>query len=254
MRAQDFIPLSIRKMSPNSSLSSFDTSIPFSFPSNPMSKLKPKIKSSLNLSVDRRPPQIDTQLVSPKTHTSFIVTPKEIPEKMPINVRPHTTKFSQKHFNLERRRKRSWEDMKLPVNPSTVIKQFSHRLQEWEKEEIIKYTNIYYIGKSVRPPIKDFDDEDRDYKIYVGDHINFRYEIISQLGKGSYGQVIEVYDHATRQTLAMKIIKNHKDFHEQAQIEIDILKFLKDNDRDHSSNIVHLEEIFAFRNHIVKYI
>lgn len=34
-----------------------------------------------------------------------------------------------------------------------------------------------------------YDDEKGDYKIVVGDHIGFRYEIISFIGKGSFGTV-----------------------------------------------------------------
>ena len=167
-------------------------------------------------------------------------------------MRPHTTKYSKKHFNLNQTKKNSWEDLNLPINPSYVIKMFSHKLPDWEKEEIIKFTNIYFIGNAIKPKIKEFDDKNGDYNIYIKDHIGFRYEIIASLGKGSFGQVIEVYDHANNRTLAMKIIKNHRHYYEQALLEIDILKLLKENDRDCSSNIVHFEENFIFRGHIVK--
>ena len=35
------------------------------------------------------------------------------------------------------------------------------------------------------------DDEDGYYTIIKGDHLLYRYEIISELGRGSYGQVKE---------------------------------------------------------------
>ena len=250
MRALDSMHISHRRVSPKYQPTVSDASQPFSFPSDLGSKLKLK-KIGLNLSVDRKPPQIDTHMASPRIQPSFIITPTEINEKSATQIRPHTTKFSQKHFDMEKSKKRSWDELKLPINPSAVIKLFSHKLSDWDKEEIIKFTNIYFIGNAIRPNSKEFDDENGDYEIYINDHICFRYEVIAVLGKGSFGQVIEVFDHATERALAMKIIKNHRNFYEQAQIEIDILKQIKDNDRESTSNIVQFEESFVFRGHMV---
>jgi dual specificity tyrosine-phosphorylation-regulated kinase 2/3/4 len=144
--------------------------------------------------------------------------------------------------------------MKLPVNPSTVIKLFSHLLSDWEKEEIVKYTSVYYIGELAKSNEHILDDESGYLNVSAHDHICFRYEVIKVLGKGTFGQVVEVYDHATSRSLAMKIIKNHREFYEQALDEINILKLLKDNDRTLLANIVHLEENFLFRNHMVRVI
>jgi Protein kinase domain len=249
---RDLALISYKKINHKSSSSNSDMSLPFTFPSDSNNFLKPKSKNCLNLSADRRPPEINTHIVSPRNQPNFIITPKDFCEKAPIDVRPHTTKYSQKHFDLENKAKKDWEDIKVPINPSAVVKMFSNKLTDFEKVEIVKYTNIYFIGNGSKPNLKEFDDESGDYVVYIHDHIHYRYEIISVLGKGSFGQVIEVYDHATTKTLAMKIIKNHRDFYEQAQVEISMLKSLKENDRDASSNIVHYEENFVFRNHIVR--
>ena len=251
MKKTDSIRISYTRISPQNQPNDGEISLPFSFPSDLGSKLKPK-KLCLNLSAERKPPQINTHLVSPRNQPNFIITPTELRCKASPQLRPHTTKYSQKHFDLNKTpNKGSWEDLHLPINPSTVIKMFSHKLPEWEKEEIIKFTNIYFIGNAIKPTVKEFDDENGDYNIYLNDHIGFRYEIIAVLGKGTFGQVIEVYDHAIKRTLAMKIIKNHRNFYEQALTEIEILKLLKENDRDSSSNIVSFEENFIFRSHIV---
>jgi hypothetical protein len=249
MRAPEPPSKPYRRLSPKPPSAAL--SLPFSFQSTSNNSLKPKPKFSLNLSADRRPPQIDTQLASPKEQSALIVTPTESLQKEPIGVRPHTTKYSEKHFEIPKRHIRNWENTKLPVTPIIVIKHFAHRIPDWEKEEIIKYTNIYFIGNSAKPADPVFDDEEGFYNIFINDHIYFRYEIIQLLGKGSFGQVVEVYDHATKKPLAMKIIRNQKDFYEQALVEIEILKVLKENDRDYLSNIVHCEENFIFRNHIV---
>lgn len=40
-----------------------------------------------------------------------------------------------------------------------------------------------------------FDDEDGYYKITIGDHLLYRYEILKILGKGSFAQVVSCMDH-----------------------------------------------------------
>lgn len=52
----------------------------------------------------------------------------------------------------------------------------------------------------------------------IHDHIGYRYEILGSLGKGSYGQVLKVFDHKKKQEMALKIIKNKQKFNKQAFI------------------------------------
>ena len=76
------------------------------------------------------------------------------------------------------------------------------------------------------------------------------YEVLKILGKGSFGLVVKCHDHKTGQQVALKIIRNEKRFHRQAQEEIRILEHLRKQDRDNTFNIIHLFEWFQFRNHI----
>lgn len=48
----------------------------------------------------------------------------------------------------------------------------------------------------------------------------------------------------------MKIVRNEKRFHRQAQEEIRILEHLRKQDRDNTFNVIHIIEWFEFRNHI----
>ncbi|KAK7880706.1 hypothetical protein WMY93_032656 [Mugilogobius chulae] len=82
------------------------------------------------------------------------------------------------------------------------------------------------------------------------DHLAYRYEFLKIIGKGSFGQVAKVYDHKTQQHLALKMVRNEKRFHRQAQEEIRILEHLRRQDRSGSMNVVHMLENFTFRNHI----
>ena len=76
------------------------------------------------------------------------------------------------------------------------------------------------------------------------------YEVLKVLGKGSFGLVVKCYDHKLGQQVALKIIRNEKRFHRQAQEEIRILEHLRKQDRENTFNLIHLFEWFQFRNHI----
>lgn len=122
------------------------------------------------------------------------------------------------------------------VSPSQAIRMAN--LNIFERGEIVDYRDIYFCGKhDARKHVGDlssdtanfgYDDERGDYNIVNGDHLLYRYEIIDILGKGSFGQVVRCIDHKTGGLVAIKIIRNKKRFHQQALVEVDILKKLRD--------------------------
>jgi dual specificity tyrosine-phosphorylation-regulated kinase 2/3/4 len=82
------------------------------------------------------------------------------------------------------------------------------------------------------------------------DQIAYRYEVQKIIGKGSFGQVVQALDHKNSVLVALKMVRNEKRFHRQAQEEIRILDHLRKSDRDNMANVVHVLEHFTFRNHI----
>jgi dual specificity tyrosine-phosphorylation-regulated kinase 2/3/4 len=42
------------------------------------------------------------------------------------------------------------------------------------------------------------------------EHLAYRYEVVKKLGKGSFGIVLRVFDHKTKEFVALKILKNKK--------------------------------------------
>jgi len=82
------------------------------------------------------------------------------------------------------------------------------------------------------------------------DHLAYRYEVLKVIGKGSFGQVVHAFDHKKGVNVALKMVRNEKRFHRQAQEEIHILEHLRRADVDNSWNVVILLEHFTFRNHI----
>ena len=75
-------------------------------------------------------------------------------------------------------------------------------------------------GNPLYPYNFGYDDDQGDYKVVMGDHVGYRYEVLSFLGKGSFGQAIKCLDHKTGETVALKIIRNKKKFQHQAQVEL----------------------------------
>ena len=69
------------------------------------------------------------------------------------------------------------------------------------------------------------------------------------IGKGSFGQVVKAYDHKAHHHVALKMVRNEKRFHRQAQEEIRILEHLRKQDKDNTFNIIHLFDHFTFRSH-----
>ena len=80
-------------------------------------------------------------------------------------------------------------------------------LTPFERKEIHRYKDILYIGS---PTSKDkrnvssilsknynsgFDNSEGYYKVVIGDHLLYRYEVLDIMDKGAFGQVIKCLDH-----------------------------------------------------------
>ncbi|XP_076665460.1 uncharacterized protein LOC143367492 isoform X3 [Andrena cerasifolii] len=149
---------------------------------------------------------------------------------------------------------------RLPMTLQEAVKYYGSRLTEFERAEIEKYSEIWYLGLFAHKIHGEegasqnggYDDENGNYHKVLHDHISYRYEILEVIGKGSFGQVIRALDHKTGQYIAIKVIRNKKRFHHQALIEVKILEHLrkKDLDANASHNVIHMLEYFYFRNHL----
>ena len=143
----------------------------------------------------------------------------------------------------------------VPLTANIVLKQFFTYLTKFEAVEILDYKEIHFLGMKANKTLPDngksnfgYDDERSDYKIVIGDHLAYRYEILQVIGKGAFGQVCMSFDHKNKETIAIKIIRNQARFHKQGRIEIKILNLLK-NESD-QNNIVTILDHFVFRKHL----
>ena len=144
------------------------------------------------------------------------------------------------------------------MTPETAMKQYMHKLSSFEHHEIFNFPQIYFVGQNAKKRQgviggannNGYDDDNGSYIHVPHDHVSYRYEVLKVIGKGSFGQVVKAYDHRISQHVALKMVRNEKRFHRQAQEEIRILEHLKKQDKDNLMNIVHMLEHFTFRNHI----
>lgn len=103
-----------------------------------------------------------------------------------------------------------------------------------------------------------FDDSRGDYLVVPHDHLAYRYEVLYELGSGSFGQVVCCLDHQTQQKVAVKIIRNRSKYREQSFIEVQLLSTLWERNSTHQSQqdqqqrapIVRMFDYFEFRNHL----
>lgn len=95
-----------------------------------------------------------------------------------------------------------------------------------------------------------YDDESCDYIVKPGEKWLDRYVVDSLIGKGSFGQVVKVYDSVDQEYVAIKVIKNKKPFLNQAQIELKLLEHMNKHDPQNKYYVVKLKRHFMFRNHL----
>lgn len=131
------------------------------------------------------------------------------------------------------------------------------QLTEFEKEEVKNYQEIFYVGELKNkvksdPELRNngFDFDSGNYKLLQGDHLAYRFEIKEFIGKGSYGVVCACMDHRTKTLVAVKILKNKRNFHAQGSIELNILQSIKLMDSEKNANVIQIKHSFMFRNHI----
>ncbi|KYQ92685.1 putative protein serine/threonine kinase [Tieghemostelium lacteum] len=193
------------------------------------------------------------------TTTTTTTTTTSISTSLTKSSSPNTNSNSNSNSSSNSTSSNPLSSYKCTVmTPATAKKIYGNDLTEHEKEEILTYSQIYFTGTTTCKvkfnsslPNDGFDNEEGEYKIIEHDHIAYRYEVLSILGQGSFCQVAKAYDHKNQILVALKIIRNQKRFYTQAQTEIKILEYLKENDKNSTANIVHLDDHFNFRNHLV---
>ena len=167
---------------------------------------------------------------------------------------------SYRHYSISYLINKGKKNLNKTFNedPEAAIKKYKDDLTTYELSEIRNYKEVYYASKlEYKLAILDdslynygWDDKKSFYIAKEHDHIIYRYEIISILGKGSFGTVYRCLDHKNKEEVAVKILRNKDKFLKQGNIEISILKTLNTKSKYESQFVVSMKNNFVFRNHI----
>nr|XP_039268466.1 dual specificity tyrosine-phosphorylation-regulated kinase 4-like [Styela clava] len=149
----------------------------------------------------------------------------------------------------------------FPLTPEDAIQIFGEKLNDWEQREIRNYSTIWYLGleaNKTRPHQNSvsnygFDysnngNENKHYKVILGDHIAYRYEILRLLGMGAEGTTVEAIDHSNNERVAIKIVINSEWGKSVTGKEINMMKCIEKfaTNLDYFSRLI---DSFRFRNH-----
>ncbi|KAH9548212.1 hypothetical protein CY35_11G077000 [Sphagnum magellanicum] len=134
---------------------------------------------------------------------------------------------------------------------ATVIEHYEHLggAREVPQGAGFGYANGGANARVASPPWHD-DDKDGHYMFELGENITSRYKIISKMGEGTFGRVLECWDRDAREYVAIKVIRSVQKYRDAAMIEIDVLQTLAKNDRTGSWHCLMLKDWFDFRNHV----
>ncbi|KAK6488283.1 dual specificity tyrosine-phosphorylation-regulated kinase 4-like isoform X4 [Huso huso] len=221
------------------------------------------------------PPAKQTMLTNAKPHHQLDIILPQIGSKVMPNVQQEERHRGLQHpirlnptENLadsssycpsnKQEKHKTIEGHRLPITPAEALKHFRNRLTQYEQEEIMDYSELWFLGldsnkiEGVHGGQHNcgYDDEHGSYLKVLHDHIGYRFEVLEVIGKGSFGHVVKCLDHNTNELVAVKIIRNKKRFHHQALVEVKILDALRRKDKENSHNVIHMKEYFHFRNHL----
>ncbi|XP_028097734.1 serine/threonine-protein kinase AFC1-like [Camellia sinensis] len=159
------------------------------------------------------------------------------------------------HENMDKRpRKRprlTW-DMPPLVPPPPKVLPTIYCGHEFANGAVPNYacSSIYYKGVPHNgcPPWRP-DDKDGHYVFAIGENLTTRYRILSKMGEGTFGKVLECLDYERKEIVAIKIVRSINKYREAAMIEIGVLQELSRHDVG-STRCVQIREWFDYRNHV----
>lgn len=98
--------------------------------------------------------------------------------------------------------------------------------------------------------LDNWDDPEGYYHVILGELLDGRYAVRSNLGKGMFSGVVKAEDSVTRKMVAIKLIRNNETMRKAGMREITFLKKLMEADPDDRKHIIRLERHFEHKGHL----
>jgi dual specificity tyrosine-phosphorylation-regulated kinase 2/3/4 len=135
------------------------------------------------------------------------------------------------------------------ITPCRALLHMHDQLSKFEYKELTNYRELYYLGSGRKTNEGGLDDKDGYYKIFQDDHILYRYQILEELGQGTFGTVVKCKDHKTNEMVAIKVLRKNPRVKEYGKNEIGFLNILETDENVETCIVNKLSE-FLFRDHL----
>lgn len=101
-----------------------------------------------------------------------------------------------------------------------------------------------------RSLLDDWDDPEGYYRIILGELIDGRYHVQTNLGKGVFSAVVRALDTKTDRLVAIKVIRKQESMYKAGLKEIETLERLAEADPDDKRHLIRLERHFEHKGHL----
>lgn len=136
-------------------------------------------------------------------------SPNQLRDQTPSQLTAKQTATPEEQEEQKEEDEKKPVKMKLPMSNTDLLSQDMNKfkiLSKYEMKEVLNFPTIYYLNilerklnGGVEEPTgthnNGYDNEQGEYLFVNHDHINYRYEIVRKLGKGSFGVVLKWMDH-----------------------------------------------------------
>ncbi|CAN6455897.1 unnamed protein product [Victoria cruziana] len=150
----------------------------------------------------------------------------------------------------ERKRPRPpWDVLPSPSQARREAEGVTRLAEHGERGRVDCRLAVADVGSSrASPPMRD-DDREGHYVFDLGENLTPRYKILSKIGEGTFGRVLECWDRETQEYVAIKVVRSIRKYRDAAMVEIDVLNQLTRNDIG-GLRCVQIRNWFDYRNHI----
>ncbi|CAO3687411.1 unnamed protein product [Rhizopus stolonifer] len=140
------------------------------------------------------------------------------------------------------------------MNQMTEIDMFSDNLDMFATATDIKTGQnalLTNMAAATNPSLTDnWDDAEGYYSTRIGEILDERYTVLTNLGRGVFSSVVRAKDQITNEEVAIKLIRSNETMYKAGQKELTFLKKLMEADPDNRKHVIRLKRHFEHRNHL----